>query len=177
MTANDVSYRDVLEREIVLTRVIPAEKKLVFEAFSTQAALDEWFGPGGFTTTTSEFEFRVGGRWRFEFKAPDGKLYGNRIEYVEISPYDRIAFHHGADKDNDPGRFFVTITFDEQQNKKTVVTLRQLHPSKEQRAGGMGFGAVELGLQTLDKLAAFVAKLSLPSSPAGGGGAAGGGGQ
>ena len=172
---NDLAYRDVLEREIVLTRVIPAEKKLVFEAFSTQTALDEWFGPGGFTTTTSEFEFRVGGRWRFEFKAPDGTLYGNRIEYVEISPYDRIAFHHGADKDNDPGKFFVTITFDEQKDKKTVLSLRQLHPTKEQRSTGIGFGAVEFGMQTLDKLAAFVAKLTLAASPAGGGGAAGGG--
>lgn len=155
---NDIAYRDVLEREIVLTRVIPAEKKLVFEAFSSQAALDEWFGPSGFTTTTSEFDFRVGGRWRFVFKGPDGTPYDNRIEYVEISPYDRLVFHHGADKDDDPNRFFVTITFDEQQNKKTVITLRQIHPTKDRRAAGIGFGAVEFGLQTLDKLAGFLAK-------------------
>lgn len=155
---NNLSYSEVLEREIVLTRVIPAEKRFVFEAFSSQAALDEWFGPAGFTTTTSEFAFRVGGRWRFEFKAPDGTVYGNRIEYVEISPYDRLAFHHGADKDNDPGRFFVTITFDEQKDKKTVLTLRQLHPTAEQRAAGIGFGAVEFGMQTLEKLAQFVSK-------------------
>jgi uncharacterized protein YndB with AHSA1/START domain len=158
MNLTGIPYHEVLEREIVLTRVIAAEKKIVFEAFTTQAALDEWFGPAGFTTVTSEYEFRVGGRWRFEFKSPEGTLYGNRIEYLEITPFDKIVFNHGADRDNDPGRFFVTITFDEQQNKKTVVTLRQLHPTKEQRAGGMGFGAVEFGMQTLDKLAAFVAK-------------------
>jgi uncharacterized protein YndB with AHSA1/START domain len=155
---NDIPYRDVLEREIVLTRVIPAEKKVVFEAFMSEAALGEWFGPAGFTTKTLEFRFEVGGRWRFEFQAPDGTLYDNRIEYVEISPYDRIAFHHGSDKDNDPGRFFVTITLDEQKDKKTVLSLRQLHPTKEQRTNGIGFGAVEFGMQTLDKLAAFLAK-------------------
>jgi len=33
------------------------------------------------------------------------------------------------------------------------MTLRQLHPTKAQRDGGIGFGAVELGYQTLDKLA------------------------
>ena len=33
-----------------------------------------------------------------------------------------------------------------------VITLRQLHPSKTQRKRGIGFGAVELGYQTLDKL-------------------------
>lgn len=157
MSINDIGYREVLEREIVLTRVLPAGKKMVFEAFTSRIALDEWFGPAGFTTTTLEFDFKVGGLWRFEFKGPDGTVYGNRIEYVEISPFDRLVFEHGADKDNDPGRFFVTITFDEQQNQKTVVTLRQLHPTKEQRAAGIGFGAVEFGMETLDKLAAFVA--------------------
>jgi uncharacterized protein YndB with AHSA1/START domain len=47
----------------------------------------------------------------------------------------------------------VTITFDEQSDGKCVLTMRQLHPTKEQRDAGIGFGAVELGYQTLDKLA------------------------
>jgi hypothetical protein len=36
---------------------------------------------------------------------------------------------------------------------KTVLTLRQLHPTVEQRDAKLGFGAVELGLQTMQKLA------------------------
>jgi len=39
-----------------------------------------------------------------------------------------------------------------------VLTMRQLHPSKEARDAGIGFGAVELGYQTLDKLAARLAR-------------------
>jgi hypothetical protein len=38
--------------------------------------------------------------------------------------------------------------------------MRQLHPTKEQRIGGIGFGAVEFGMQTFDKLAAYLAKSS-----------------
>ena len=45
------------------------------------------------------------------------------------------------------------VTFDVQDNGKTVLTLRQLHPTRAQRDGAIGFGAVELGQQTLDKLA------------------------
>lgn len=45
------------------------------------------------------------------------------------------------------------VTFDEQDDGKTVLTLRQLHPTVEQRDGGIGIGAVELGQQTLRKLA------------------------
>jgi len=44
----------------------------------------------------------------------------------------------------------------EESDGKTVVTLRQLHPTKAQRDAGIGFGAVEFGYQTLDKLAQHV---------------------
>jgi uncharacterized protein YndB with AHSA1/START domain len=47
----------------------------------------------------------------------------------------------------------VTITLDEQADGKTVLALRQLHPTVEQRDAGISFGAVELGLQTMHKLA------------------------
>lgn len=60
---------------------------------------------------------------------------------------------HGADKDDDPDRFRVIVTVDEQSDGKTVLTLRQLYPNKAQRDAGIGFGAVEISYQTLDKLA------------------------
>jgi hypothetical protein len=39
---------------------------------------------------------------------------------------------------------------------QTVLTLRQLHPTVEQRNAKLGFGAVELGLQTMQKLAHYL---------------------
>ncbi|MBL9020860.1 MAG: SRPBCC family protein [Myxococcales bacterium] len=142
-----------LDREIVLSRVFDAPRDLVFRAWTDMEHFAKWFGPGGFTTTIREADVRVGGRLRFDMQAPDGKVYDNRIEFLEIKRPELLVFDHGADKDDDPGRFHVTITFDEQSDKKTVVTLRQLHPTKELRAIKIGFGAVELGYQTLDKLA------------------------
>jgi uncharacterized protein YndB with AHSA1/START domain len=153
MTASAAERTWSLDREIVLTRVLDAPRELVFEAWIKPEHAMKWFGPKGFTCTLHEMDVRVGGRWRFDMIAPDGKLYPNRIEYLEIVPNQRLVFWHGDDIDNDPKRFYVTITFDMQHDNKTVVTLRQLHPSKEQRDAGVGFGAVELGLQTLDKLA------------------------
>lgn len=47
----------------------------------------------------------------------------------------------------------MTVTFEAQSNGKTVLTMRQLHPTRAQREAGIGFGAVELGYQTLGKLA------------------------
>lgn len=142
-----------LDREIVLSRVFDAPRDLVFRAWTEKEHFAKWFGPRGFTTTILEADMRVGGLLRFEMRAPDGKIWDNRIAFLEIQRPELLVFDHGSDKDEDPKRFRVTITFDEQSDKKTVVTMRQLHPTKEQRAIGIGFGAVELGYQTLDKLA------------------------
>jgi len=69
-----------------------------------------------------------------------------------------IEIEHGSDQDSDPARFRMLVTFDEQSDGKTVLTLRQMHPTKDRRDWAIGFGAVEYGGQTLAKLAAHVAK-------------------
>jgi uncharacterized protein YndB with AHSA1/START domain len=96
--------------------------------------------------------------WRFDMIAPNGQRYDNRMTFLEIIPNEKLVLDHGSDKDDDPNRFRVTLTFDQQSDGKTVLTLRQLHPSKAQRDATIGFGAVALGYQTLDKLAEHLAK-------------------
>jgi uncharacterized protein YndB with AHSA1/START domain len=88
--------------------------------------------------------------------APDGTRYTNRMKFRRIDRPHLIEVDHGADQDDDPGMFRFTITFDEQSDGKTVITLRQLHPTKAQRDAGIGFGAVEFGYQTIEKLAQYV---------------------
>jgi uncharacterized protein YndB with AHSA1/START domain len=41
MAIHDIDYKQVLEREIVLTRIIEAPQQVVFTAFSTAEALGE----------------------------------------------------------------------------------------------------------------------------------------
>lgn len=145
--------RDMLDREIVLCRVIDAPIERVFAAWTDPAQITQWFGPAGFTCDTTECDIREGGLWRFTYTGLDGTRWPNRIDFITIDPPRRIEMEHGADSDPDPIRFRVTVTFDAQGNGKTVLTLRQFHPSAERRNVVIGFGAVELGYQTLDKLA------------------------
>ena len=149
-----------LDREIVLSRVFEAPRALVYEAWTRAEHLTKWFCPKGFTTTTREIDARVGGTWRFDMKAPDGTVFDNRIVFLEMRAPELLVYDHGSDKDDDEKRFRVTITFDEQADKKTVVTMRQLLPTKEQRAAAIGFGAVEIGYGTIDNLAEYLRKLS-----------------
>ena len=141
------------EREIVLVRVLDAPRAAVFAAWTDPASFCDWFGPDGFTCTVREMDVRAGGRARFDMISADGTVYTNRFDFVDVVPNERLLFDHGFDRDDDPDRFRVMVTFDEQADGKTVLTLRQLHPTVEQRNTKIGFGAVELGLQTLSKLA------------------------
>jgi uncharacterized protein YndB with AHSA1/START domain len=142
-----------LDREIVLVRVLDATREAVFSAWTDSDAFCQWFGPDGFTCTVREMDVRPGGRACFDMVSRDGTVFTNRFDYLEVVPVERLVLDHGHDLDDDPTRFRVTIVLDEQADGKTVLTLRQLHPTVEQRDAGIGFGAVELGLQTMQKLA------------------------
>lgn len=146
-----------LDREVVLTRVVDADLRTAFDAWADPTQIVKWFGPAGFSLDTSEIDIRPGGRWRFMMVAPDGTEFPNRMEFLRVEDQKLIEARHGTDADDDPDAFHLLVTFDAQDNGKTVVTLRQMHPSAERRAIVIGFGAVEFGGQTLDKLAAHAA--------------------
>jgi uncharacterized protein YndB with AHSA1/START domain len=148
-----------LDREIVLTRVFDAPRELVYRAWTDPEHIQHWFGPKDFACKTHAIDLRVGGMWRFDMVGPGGKRYPNRMTFLQMKAPELLVFDHSDDSDDsndDPYKFRVTITFDAQSNGKTVVTLRQLHPTKAQREAGIGFGAVEIGNTTMDKLEAHL---------------------
>jgi len=130
--------------------VYDAPRSAVWAAWTGPDTI-EWWGPDGFVCAEKERDVRVGGVWRFDMTGPDGTVWPNRIDYREVTPESKLVMDHGDDGGDIS--FLVTVTFDEQQDGKTVLTMRQLHPSQEARDGAISFGAVELGFQTLDKLA------------------------
>ncbi|HEV7693805.1 MAG TPA: SRPBCC family protein [Hyphomonadaceae bacterium] len=145
-----------LDREIVISRVIDAPREMVFDAWTDPEQLGMWFGPRGLKIETHEADIRVGGVWRFDMVGW-GNRYDNRMTFLRIERPYLIEVDHGSDKDDDPGKFRMLVTFDEQSDGKTVLTLRQMHPTRAHREAGIGFGAVEFGGQTLDKLAEHLA--------------------
>jgi uncharacterized protein YndB with AHSA1/START domain len=145
-----------IDREIVIVRVIDAPRESVFDAWADPEQLAAWFGPKGLRIETYEIDVRVGGVWRFDMVGSNVR-YDNRMTFLRIDRPRLIEVDHGSDKDDDPGKFRMLVTFDEQTDGKTVLTLRQMHPTRAQRDAGVGFGAVEFGSQTLDKLADHLA--------------------
>jgi uncharacterized protein YndB with AHSA1/START domain len=146
------------DREIVLTRTVSAPRELVWEAYTDEKHITHWWGPRGYTITNQEMDVRVGGMWRFIMHGPDGTDWDNRVVYREIVRPERLVWDHGSDRDDDPRAFHVTITFAEQDGK-TTVTQRMVMPTVEQLEEVIGFGAVELGNQTLARLDEYLATM------------------
>jgi uncharacterized protein YndB with AHSA1/START domain len=78
----------ILER----TRVLPAVRAVVFDAFSDPTQLAKWWGPEGFTTPRLEFQPRVGGRYRIEMQPPEGDRFFLTGEFRELDPPARLAY-------------------------------------------------------------------------------------
>jgi uncharacterized protein YndB with AHSA1/START domain len=157
-TANPTNPSPTADRELVITRVISAPRELVFKAWTSREHVDHWMGPRGFTTKTSSMEVRPGGAWRFVMSHAEYGEFQNRVTYREITPPERIVYTHDSGVDNDPSAFEVTVTFTA-QGDKTRLTMHSVFPSAAELERVKGFGAVESGHQTLERLEEHLTKV------------------
>jgi uncharacterized protein YndB with AHSA1/START domain len=74
------------DNELVLSRLLNAPRTLVFDTFTEPRHISNWWGPNGFTTTTHEMAFEVGGRWRFTMHGPDGTYYEREKWVRSVGP-------------------------------------------------------------------------------------------
>ncbi len=143
-------------RRMVLQRLIAAPVAAVWAAWTDASALPRWWGPNGFTCKTREIDLRQGGLWRFDMIGPDGTVYPNRHRYTLYETQSRICYIlDDDDTDGSMGPKNVTIQFEPQGNT-TRLTLTMDFADETAAEFARNFGAVELGYETLDKLAQFV---------------------
>jgi uncharacterized protein YndB with AHSA1/START domain len=142
------------ERVMVLERVIRAPRAAVWEAWTDSETLPRWWGPDGFTCRTKRIDLKAGGEWVFDMIAPDGTVFPNHHLYREMRPEERIAYTL-LWGENGPKHADAWASFEERDGA-TRVTLGMAFSTAAEFQQAKGFGAVELGLQTLGKLARFV---------------------
>jgi uncharacterized protein YndB with AHSA1/START domain len=132
------------DREIVMTRIFDAPRRLVYAAFTRPELIQRWLGPHGFTLPVCEVDLKVGGKYRYVSEAPDGSRLGWGGTFREIVPEERIV--HTEAFDDYPGEALITTVWTE-SGGKTMMTLTMLLESKEIRdaiiASGMEHGAAE----------------------------------
>lgn len=146
-------------REGVATRTFDAPRELVFAAMTRPEHLRRWYGPCGMDLVVCEIDLRVGGRFRYVLRTPDGNEAAFSGEYLAVDPPSRVVntwFFEPI-----PGHGAVEVaTFEEDADGRTTVTMRITFATVEDYAGWAGAGSYAGWAESLDRLAEVVAELA-----------------
>ncbi len=131
--------KNTKEQELVITRIFDAPRELVWKAWTDPERVKRWWGPKGFTAPVCKIDLRVGGKYLYCMRSPEGKDYWSTGVYREIVPLERIVSTDSfADEKGNvvpvsyygmsgewPLELLVTVTFEEHEGK-TKLTLRHV---------------------------------------------------
>jgi uncharacterized protein YndB with AHSA1/START domain len=155
--------------ELVITRVFDAPRELVFQVWTDPRHITAWWGPQHFTSPTAQVDLRVGGRYLFCMRSPEGQDYWSTGVYKEIVAPERLVYtdsfadangnavpasHYGMGDDWPPA-LEITVTFEALEPRKTRLTVFQTGVP----AGQMRELSIAGMNQSLDKVAAYLATL------------------
>lgn len=144
--------------ELNLVRVYGAPVKTVWDAWIDPKQAAKWWGPRGFTITTHEKDFRIGGFWRYTMHGPDGVDYPNKTIYLEIEKHKKLVYDHGGSDDRPP-LFRVTVLFSE-SGGKTTMDMTMTLPTAEAARETKKFIKQAGGNSTWDRLGEYLEKES-----------------
>jgi uncharacterized protein YndB with AHSA1/START domain len=143
--------------ELVITRRFHAPARILFAAWTTPDLLKQWWTPKSFGITfiSCEADVRPGGSYRFVFGHPamdqPMAFFG---KYLEVIPNSRLVW---TNEEGGEDGAVTTLTFEE-QGAETLVTTREVYPTKaaldEAIASGSTGGCVEQYVQLEAVLAA-----------------------
>ncbi len=145
------------DREIVLTRVFDAPRQLVFDAHTKPELLQRWLtGCPDHSMPICEIDLRVGGRYRYVWRGPDGKEMSSQGIFREVVIPERLVVTERFEPTWYEGEAVNTTTFVE-QGGKTTLTLTIQCGSKEIRDGILKSG-MERGVNfSFDQLEGILA--------------------
>lgn len=92
MTAQNDPSAQSASGDLVVTRIFDAPRELVWQAWTDPTHLMRWWGPEGFSAPTSNIDLRVGGKYHFCMRSPDGQEFWTTGVYQEVEAPERLVF-------------------------------------------------------------------------------------
>lgn len=77
---------------LVLKRILPASRERVFDAWTKQELMQQWFFAGDKWQNKASNKLEIGGKYQVEMIDREGKLYPHSGEYIEIVKPSKIVF-------------------------------------------------------------------------------------
>ncbi len=94
---------DKAKKTVFINREFDAELSLVWDAFTKQEILDQWWAPKPWASKTKIMNFEVGGRRFYAMVSPEGQERWSIQKYTSISPKTNFKMSNAfADKDENP---------------------------------------------------------------------------
>ena len=153
--------RAIKGNKLTFTRTFDAPRERVWKTWTEPDRVKRWWGPEFFTAPFIKIDLRVGGKYLFCMRSPEGSDFWSSGVYREIVPMNRIVYSQNfADEmgniipasqiglpGNWPPEIMVTVTFEE-KGGKTKITVQEVGIPEEMRE------MAKLGMdQSLDKFA------------------------
>jgi len=91
---------DKKTKTVFVNREFAAKLQLVWDAFTKQEILDQWWAPKPWMSKTKVMNFEVGGRRFYAMVSPEGQEHWSVQKFTSINPTINFAIHSAfADKD------------------------------------------------------------------------------
>ena len=144
-------------KTVIINREFAAEISLVWDAFTTEEILDQWWAPKPWESKTKFMDFKVGGKRFYAMVSPEGEQHWSIQKYTAISPTTNFKMWNAfADKDEKPELPGSDWDFNfSEQNEITKVSITITNESRErfEKMIEMGFqGGFTMTLNYLEKL-------------------------
>ena len=149
------------DREIEMTRVFDAPRRLVWDAYTKPDLIRQWqLGPPGWSMPVCDIDLRVGGKYRYVWRNDSDRTeMGMSGVYREIRAPERLVTTERFDQSWYPGEGVGTLVLLE-QGGRTTLTLTMLYESREAREAVLKTGMEQGVAASYDRLAELVAAAS-----------------
>lgn len=148
---------DKTAKTVTVNKEFNAELSLVWDAFTKQEILDQWWAPKPWESRTKFMNFEVGGKRFYAMVGPEGQEHWSLQQYTSISPKTNFKMHNAFADANEnphlPGSNW-DLNFSQQNNTTTVcITIFNESLERMEEQLTMGFqGGFTMTLNYLETL-------------------------
>jgi len=154
---------DKATKTVTIVKEFAAELPLVWDAYTKQEILDQWWAPKPWKSKTKVMNFEVGGRRFYAMVSPEGQENWAVQQYKSIRPKTNFKFYNTfADKDENlqlPGSEWDLNFTDQNENTKVVITIYNDSLERMEQMIEMGFKeGFTMTLKSLEELLATLSQ-------------------
>ena len=154
---------DKPSKTVTIVKEFAAELSLVWDAYTKQEILDQWWAPKPWKSVTKVMNFEEGGRRFYAMVSPEGQEHWALQKYTSISPKTNFKLYNSfADKDENPqlpGSEWDLNFTDLNENTKVVITIYNESLERMEQMIEMGFKeGFTMTLQSLEELLASLSQ-------------------